>query len=395
MKRCEARIPAKEEAVETAGRRPVVREIRTITPSKRPEVKVKRRHPYNAETPLGLLRGSFLTPNDLFYVRSHGAVPHVDPGAYRLSICGMVDEPLTFSLEDLKSGFPRTEVVATLYCAGNRRRELMAVSSMPGKLPWDAGAAGNARWGGILLQNVLQAAGYRKKARHVAFEGLDTDMESGTGARYGGSIPVEKALMDDVLLTYEMNGEPLPPEHGFPLRAIVGGYVGARSVKWLSEVSVQETPSDNYYQAREYRLFPSGVTAETADLSGSEPLGELPLNAVICVPEEGDMLRTGATVLKGYALAGGARRPVRVEVSPNGGRTWVEATLSARGADGLAAWLFWEAEVELEAGPCQLLARASDNTAEIQPGRVEDVWNFQGYANNAWHRVEVRAGGRE
>ena len=365
----------------------------TTDPSpKHPGVMVRREQPFNVETPLELLRRDYVTPAELFYVRNHGSLPAVDPDTYRLTVTGLVERPLELSLERLKSEFSRVEMVATLYCAGNRRRELSAVRTMPGKVPWGAGAAGNAHWAGAPLREVLRSAGVREEARHVAFTGLDKDEESGTGTQYGGSIPVEKGTSAEVLLAYEMNGEPLAPEHGFPLRVVVGGYIGARNVKWLSGISLQRTPSDNHYQAHEYKLFPPHVTAETADFSRGEMLGEIPLNSIVCDPAEGAVLSAGPVLVRGYAIAGGARGMERVEVSGDGGNTWVEASLEEHG-DYAAAWCFWEASLDLTPGANQLVARATDSAGDTQPETVEEVWNFLGYANTAWHRVNVRVGG--
>ncbi|QIN84978.1 molybdopterin-dependent oxidoreductase [Rubrobacter tropicus] len=351
---------------------------------------VRKDHPHNAETPPDLLRASFVTPTDAFYVRNHGDVPEVDPGTYRLKVSGLVQRPLELSLGEIK-GLPKTEFASTLYCAGNRRSELMEKSPIPGKVAWETGAAGNARWGGTLLRDVLGEAGIKGGARHAAFTGLDRDVEAGTGELFGGSIPLGKATSDDVLLAYEMNGGPLAPEHGFPLRVVVGGYVGARSVKWLSEVRLQAGPSDNYYQAVEYKLFPPHVTAETADYSEGEMLGETPLNCVICAPQSGETLAQDAVGVRGYALTGGDRRVERVEVSADGGETWTEAALTEEG--GPATWLFWEATLKPGPGPCEIVARATDSGGETQPETVDEVWNFQGYANNARHKVSVRVGG--
>ena len=361
----------------------------TVRPfRKRRQMEVQNDHPYNTETPPVLLRESFITPTDSFYVRSHGDVPEVDPEGYRLRVSGLVERPLELSLEDLLQSFPKTETAATLYCAGNRRAGLAESRPIPGKVAWNVGAVGNARWGGVLLGDVLREAGVREATRHVAFAGLDRDEESGTGVSFGGSVPIERALAGGTLLVYEMNGEPLPPEHGYPLRALVGGYIGARSVKWLSEITLQTVPSDNYYQTVEYKLFPPHVTAETVDPSGGEMLGEIPLNAVICNPQKGETLPRGPVVLRGYAVAGGDRRVERVEVSADGGGSWVEAVLS--GEDGPATWRFWEVGAELGPGPREIVARATDSGGGTQPASVEEVWNFQGYANNAWHRVAIR-----
>lgn len=355
---------------------------------KHPDLTVRQKQPFNAETPPKLLRRSFVTPRELFYVRSHGSAPAVDHETYRLAISGLAERSLELSLEQIKREFPREEMVATLYCAGNRRRELMEVGSMPGKLPWGVGAAGNARWAGAPLRDVLQAAGIGEEARHVTFTGLDKDEESGTGTRYGGSIPIEIGMGGNALLAYEMNGEPLAPEHGFPLRVVVGGYIGARSVKWLSSITLQKDPSTNYYQAREYKLFPLHVRAETADFSKGQMLGEIPLNAVICSPAEGETLTAGSVLVQGYAIAGGERRVDRVEVSADGGLTWADASLTEDGGRP-ASWHFWEANLEFAPGRRQIVVRATDSAGGTQPEHVGEVWNFQGYANNAWHRSTV------
>jgi sulfite oxidase len=361
------------------------------TPSrKRPELVVHNDHPRNAETPPRLLRESFVTPTDSFYVRCHGGVPEVDPGRYRLTVSGLVDNPLRLSLEEIR-GLPKTESTSTLYCAGNRRAELTERRPIPGKVAWDIGATGTARWGGVLLRDVLGEADIREEARHAAFTGLDRDVESGTGAPFGGSVPIERAVADRVLLAYEMNGGPLAPEHGFPLRVVVGGYVGTRSVKWLSEITLQTQPSDNYYQAVEYKLFPPHVTAENVDYSRGEMLGEIPLNTVICVPQDGETVAQSTVCVQGYAVAGGDRGIGRVEVSTDGGRLWTVASLSEEG--GPETWRFWEATLELAPGPHEIVARAFDSEGGTQPASVDEVWNFLGYANNAWHRVEIEVGG--
>ena len=346
-------------------------------------------HPLNAETPPRLLRESFVTPADAFYVRCHGDVPEVDPRSYRLEVSGLVGRPLRLSLEEVR-GLPKTEVTATLYCAGNRRAELTEKEPIPGKVAWDVGAAGNARWGGVLLRDVLGLAGIGERAKHVAFTGLDRDVESSTGAPFGGSVPTERAVADRVLLAYEMNGRPLAPEHGFPLRAVVGGYVGTRSVKWLSEITLQARPSDNYYQAVEYRLFPPHVTAENADYSRGEMLGEIPLNCVILSPENGEAVVRGPVPVRGYAVAGGDLGIERVEVSADEGASWTAASLLEGGGPG--TWCFWAATLDLSPGPRRIVARAFDSDGGTQPASVGEVWNFQGYANNAWHGVGIEVG---
>jgi DMSO/TMAO reductase YedYZ molybdopterin-dependent catalytic subunit/glyoxylase-like metal-dependent hydrolase (beta-lactamase superfamily II)/rhodanese-related sulfurtransferase len=340
--------------------------------------------PLNAETPLELLSESELTPNELFFVRSHGPIPEVDPAAFRLTVRGLVGEPLTLSLEDLRQQFERLTLEAVLVCAGNRRSELAAIAPIPGQAPWGPGAAGNARWGGVPLRAVLQAAGLETGAGHVAFTGLDRCTEEGEVTPFGGSIPLTKALAPEVLLADEMNGKPLPPAHGYPLRVIVPGYIGARSVKWLTTITVQSQPSTNYFQARTYRLYPSAVRSESVPEQGFS-LGETPVNAVICEPGQDAVVNGPRVLARGYALTGGTREIERVEITLDRGATFTTARLLDQHHPG--AWRRWETELELDPGVHELAVRAWDSAASTQPESPEGLWNLKGYINNSWHRA--------
>lgn len=358
--------------------------------AKHPALIVREENPYNAGTPPELLRQAFVTPAELFFARNHAPMPQVDPARHRLTVTGMVKEPLQLSLDALRDDFSRVTITATLQCAGNRRQELMAIEPIAGEVPWGPEAIGNAIWTGVPLREVLLAAGIGSDTRHVAFLGLDQVEKKGRRFGFGGSIPLEKAMAPEVLLAYEMNGQPLPPRQGFPLRVVVPGYIGARSVKWLAEIILQAKPSDNYFQAHAYKLFPPQTQAETADWEHGLMLGELPVNAVICGPSEGETVPAGRVTVQGYAVSGG-RRIERVDVSTDGGETWVTADLADD--SGPWAWRFWEARLELAPGPCQFIARAWDSAANTQPEDPKKIWNFKGYMNNAWHRVKVRVSG--
>jgi sulfite oxidase len=355
---------------------------------KHPEIIIHAEQPLNAEPPMNLLREGFITPKELFYVRNHGSLPEIDPDNYRLTVSGLVEQTLELSLEQIKNEFPKDSVMVALSCAGNRREDLMKVIPIPGEIPWYGGAIGNAWWGGVPLREILQAAGVKEVARHVAFEGLD-EVEVGESPNFGGSIPLKKAVSPGVLLAYEMNDKPLAPEHGFPLRAVVGGYIGARSVKWLSEITLQEEPSSNYFQAKDYRVFPPYFREEPADFSKGLMLGEMPVNAAICRPMEDETLPAGSVLVHGYAITSGERSIERVDLSTDEGRTWVGADLLEKGKDHPWAWRFWEAELQLDPGQQQIVARALDSAANIQPDDAGSIWNFKGYMNNSWHRVQV------
>jgi sulfite oxidase len=344
--------------------------------------------PLNLGTLPEVVCQSFITPQECFFVRNHGSVPAIDPQSYRLSITGMVKTPTSYSLSELREAFPATTLVATVQCAGHRRDELASIEPIRGEIVWSAEAIGTAAWRGVLLRDILKAVGTEQEARHVAFTGLDEIDKGGKSFSFGGSIPIEKALDAEVLLAYEMNGEPLPPLHGFPLRVIVPGYIGARSVKWLANINLQAHPSTNYYQSHAYKLFPSHIRQENADWTTAEMLGPLPLNSVISRPRESEVLPAGPTLIQGYALTGEGCSIERVELSIDGGETWIDASLHLQ-TQHPWAWRFWEATINLPPDHYQLVVRAWDITGNTQPEDIRAVWNWKGYFNCAWHRVNI------
>ena len=274
--------------------------------------------------------------------------------------------------------------------AGLRRDELVTHRPVPGELLWGADAIGTGWWSGVSLQDVLMAAGVTDEARHVAFTGLDQVDRHDRRFGFGGSIPLDKALSPEVLLAFALNGEPLPPEHGLPLRAVVPGFIGARSVKWLGEIAVQATPSANYFQTEAYRVLREPDPINPRDVTAGEPLGAAQLNAVIVSPSTGATLLPGPVEVTGWAFGGDTARVARVDVSPDGGATWVRATLDDQVSPW--SWSFWRASVTLLSGSHTLVARAWDQAGNSQSAHLADVWNVKGYANTAWHRVTVGVG---
>ena len=352
-----------------------------------PDLIVHSQAPYNAEPTLSRLRASFITPQSKFYIRSHGEIPRLSEDEFRLSLQGRVARALELSLDDLRRQFPRREVVAVLQCAGNRRADLHQVRHVTGDR-WAGGAIGTAIWSGVALADVLHAVGAATDpGLHVAFEAHDQEPE---GQRFGVSIPMAKALCPDVLLAFQMNGETLTPEHGFPLRALVPGFAGVRSPKWLSGITVQDAASDNPVQQSDYKLLPPDVTPDTVDWSKGMTINEMPLNAAICDPPPDAELPTGPLAVRGYATASG-RRVARVDVSAEGGRHWMQATMEQR-PDLPWAWTFWQTTLDLPEGRYELVVRAWDSAGQTQPSMLEDVWNFKGYLSAAWHRVRIRVG---
>jgi sulfite oxidase len=327
-----------------------------------------------------------VTPTDHFFTRSHAATPAVNPDTYRLEIDGLVERPVGLSLDDL-AAFPTREVAATLVCAGLRREEYVALGPLPGELPWGPEAISTGRWRGISLAEVLRSVRVAPGARHVQFTGLDCVERQGRRFGFGGSIDLAKA--DDVVLASELNGAPLPPDHGFPLRAVVPGWIGARSVKWLGRITLAAEPSANYFQSKAYRSQRQVNPNDPRDVSAGTALGEAPLNAVVLEPLRDQTVRAGAVRLRGWAMGSGGRAVTSVEVSPNGGVDWIPAEITVAGERW--TWSLWEATLHVPRGRHVLAVRATDASGASMPPGVAETWNVKGYANNAWHRVTVQA----
>jgi sulfite oxidase len=326
---------------------------------------------------------------DTFYSRNHGPVPDGDPSTWRLRVDGLVDQVLDLSPADLQDRFPVRTEVATLQCAGNRRAGLIEVRDIPGEDPWGPAATSTAEWTGVGLADVLAAAGIRDDAAHVAFAAPDVSQLADPPQPYGGSVPAGKATSGEVLLAWSMNGERLPAVHGGPLRVVVPGYIGARSVKWVQRITAARTPSDNYFQATAYRLLPADADPASAGPGDGLSLGSVALNAEILAPDDGAELAAGPTEITGYAFAGDDRIVARVEVSLDGGATWVQADVD----EPLSAWSWqhWRTTMTLPTGPVRITTRAWDSTAATQPEFPAHVWNPKGYVNNSWAHVHVTA----
>ena len=353
---------------------------------KRWDVVVHEDEPFNAETGLAALAEGSLTATDAFYVRGHAAVPEIDLGVWRLRVDGVVERELELSLATLREALPEREVTATLQCAGNRRAGLVAIRAIPGEAPWGPGATGTATWTGVALADVLALAGPLREATHVGFVGADVCAEATPAQRFGGSIPLDKALRPEVLLAWAMNGEPLPLVHGAPLRVVVPGYIGARSVKWLERIEVRSSPWPGYFQHVVYRLVPE----DRAPGPGvGMALGLVALNSDVLSPADSATVAAGPLEVRGYAFAGGERHVARVDVSLNGGASWLQAELLED--LGRWAWRQWRITVELAPGEHEIVVRAWDSSAATQPEDEAALWNPKGYVNNARPRVRVRA----
>ena len=353
---------------------------------KRADLIVHEEKPFNAETAPAALAEGPVTATDAFYVRGHGPVPEIDPDRWRLHVHGLVERELDLSLTTLREAFREREEVATLQCAGNRRAGLMAIRDIANEAPWGAGATGTATWTGVALGDVLAVAGPLPQAEHVGFAGADVSEEAQPPQPFGGSIPIDKACRREVLLAWGMNGEPLPPIHGAPLRVIVPGYIGARSVKWLERIEVRSTPWVGYFQHVVYRLLPEDATPGPGK---GMPLGLVALNADVLSPADGETVAAGPVEVRGYAFAGGERHVARVDVSLDGGEHWSQAEL----LDDLGRWAWrqWRFTVHVGPGEHEIVVRAWDSSAATQPEDEAALWNPKGYVNNARPRVRITA----
>eukprot|EP00927_Polykrikos_kofoidii_P065494 TRINITY_DN61245_c0_g1_i1.p1 TRINITY_DN61245_c0_g1~~TRINITY_DN61245_c0_g1_i1.p1 ORF type:complete len:653 (+),score=104.92 TRINITY_DN61245_c0_g1_i1:90-2048(+) len=366
-------------------------------PERHPGLIFHNNKPCNAELPAAMMLDSWRTPNPVFFIRHHHPVPMIDGEKYRLIVEGKGSKPVYLTLEDLKHRFVKHKVTATLQCGGNRRSELDKVEKTSG-IPWGFGAMSTAEWGGVYLRDVLlHCAGISLEGveaigiKHVVFHGID-DMQA--------SIPIEKALSPygDVLLAFEMNGEELPCEHGFPVRVVVPGVVGVRNVKWVGRIEIStEEAMGTWQRGIAYKGFsPNVKSAATVDVEKVLSVQEMPVTSSIVYPRPGEKVTLDDVDVKGFAWSGGGRGIVRVDVSVDGGKTWITADLnegSEQNPTRAWAWTFFEVSVpvpETSRGKSfEIMCRATDSSYNAQPERPEPIWNLRGLNCNCWHRVEV------
>ena len=333
----------------------------------------------NHGMPLEALRYP-VTPVGMHYLLTHYDIPFVEAAGWRLAVGGLVERRLSLTLDEIRRR-PAAEVTVTMECAGNGRAHL---EPRPFSQPWLNEAVGTARWTGTPLRPILEEAGIRDSAVEVVFTGLDHGIEADQELAYARSLPVDAALGDEPLLAYEINGQPLPPQHGFPLRLVVPGWYGMTSVKWLAAITVVDRPFAGHQQVNAYRL-------RLDEDDEGVPLMRIPPRALMVppgIPDFPTRLRTvpvGPCLLEGRAWSGLA--PVEaVEVSSDGGRTWAHAELEP--AESPWAWRGWRFEWNAsEPGEHELRCRARDEAGNAQPD--EPLWNVGGYANNAVQRVPV------
>ncbi|CAO2040533.1 unnamed protein product [Urochloa humidicola] len=373
-------------------------------------VRLTGKHPFNSEPPIPrLMSHGFITPAPLHYVRNHGPVPKADWSTWTVEVTGLVKRPCKLTMEQLVTEFEAVELPVTLVCAGNRRKEQNMVRQTVG-FNWGPGAISTSVWRGARLRDVLRRCGVMGAAAgaaNVCFEGAE-DLPGGGGCKYGTSLRREVAMdpARDVILAYMQNGEPLAPDHGFPARVIVPGFIGGRMVKWLKRIIVASSESESYYHYRDNRVLPSHVDAELANAEAwwykpEYMINELNINSVITTPGHDEVLPINAVTtqrpytIKGYAYSGGGRKVTRVEVTLDGGETWQVCSLDhperPTKYGKYWCWCFWSVDVEVldVLGAKEIAVRAWDEAMNTQPEKL--IWNLMGMMNNCWFRVKINA----
>lgn len=371
-------------------------------------IRLTGKHPFNCEPPLcQLMKAGFVTPASLHYVRNHGYVPRGNFEDWTVEVSGFVKRPMKFTMRQLLDEFKPRELPVTLVCAGNRRKEQNMVKKTIG-FNWGAAGVSTSVWRGARLYDVLRRCGImskKKGARYVCFEGAE-DLPGGGGCKYATSVSVDIAMDEsrDLMLAYLQNGEFLQPDHGFPVRMIIPGFIGGRMVKWLKRIVVTSGESDNFYHFNDNRVLPSHVDADTANSEGwwQKPeyiINDLNINSVITTPCHEEILPINSATterpytLRGYAYSGGGRKVIRVEITFDGGETWKLCTVNRPEKPTKYnkhwCWCFWELDVELmELLPAKEIAvRAWDEAMNTQPKDL--TWNVMGMMNNCWFRVKL------
>ncbi|KAG8166683.1 hypothetical protein KVR01_002372 [Diaporthe batatas] len=343
--------------------------------------------PYNGEPPRDRLVENPITSNADFFVRNHGGVPEIDADRYTLEIGGFVKEPKRITLAELQNEdlFPRKTMTVSLQCSGTRRIE--QIRKYPGdgdeliNAPWGEGAIGTATWTGVSLKKVIKYCGGltpEAKAGHLEFFGADTYFKKKRVMNYRVSVPWRKVKANEVLLAWEMNGKPLPRIHGYPLRTVVCGYIGARSCKWLYRIDAISEPSLAPVQRKEYLYYTTQVGKQNSMYSNGFSIQDMPVSSAIMSPVEKDqIIHDGKIKLRGWAYSGGGRWPVRVEVSGDGGSIWYEVPYDKMSKKYYHAWRLWELEMPVDAeGWLEFCVRTWDNALNTQPTFTRSAWNW-------------------
>ncbi|KAL9096663.1 MAG: hypothetical protein Q9165_001151 [Trypethelium subeluteriae] len=373
-----------------------------VLKEKAPDMLHVLQFPYNGEPPRRRLVKDEVTSNADFFVRNHGGIPEIDAGSYFFDVDGLVKNPQRISLQELQdeSKFPRQSNTVTLQCSGTRRIE--QIHEYPGdgdeliNAPWSEGAIGNARWTGVSLKRVIKYCGgfkddFDPNDMHLEFYGADTYFKKGEVYNYVVSVPWRKVKLNEVLLAWEMNGEPLPRIHGFPLRTVVFGYIGARSTKWLYRIKAIKGPSRAPVQMKEYLYYTPQVGKHNVKYSNGFSIQDMPVSSAIMAPEDKDQIvHDGKIELRGWAYSGGGHWPIKVEVSGDGGNIWYQVPPDRLSKKYFHGWRTWSMEMPVDAeGWLDFCVRCWDNSLNTQPTFVRSAWNWDMHVTSSCHRIKI------
>ncbi|KAF8181541.1 Oxidoreductase, molybdopterin-binding domain-containing protein [Pholiota molesta] len=356
--------------------------------------------PYNGETRRYQLMEGKLTNNKYHFVRNHGGVPDIQEDAFELEIGGLVNKPTKISLKDLKdpAQFPQVEVTVTLQCSGTRRIE--QIQQYPGdgdeliNAPWGEGAIGTAVYRGVSLKKVLKKAcgGILPNCQHLEFLGAETYFKKNNVYNYAVSVPWRKVRQsDEVILAWEMNGEPLPKMHGAPLRVVVTGYIGARSCKWVYKINAIAEPSLGPVQAQEYLYYTPQIGKQNSKSSNGFSIQQMPVSSAIIFPEDKEVIiHSGKIALQGWAYSGGGNWVERVEVSPDGGHVWYAVAQEDMTEKHYHAWRLWKIDLPVDAeGWLEFCVRTWDSSNNTEPTFVRSAWNWDLHVTSSAHRIKI------
>lgn len=342
--------------------------------------------PVNAETPPELLDDA-ITPTDRHFIRNNGLLPdNMDASTWTLTVDGFVDTPLELSIADLRDQFEVVTMALALECGGNGR----AFFDPPAKgNQWTYGAIACSEWTGVRLKDVLEKAGVQPNVVYTAHYGADVHLSGDPEKRpLSRGLPIEKALTDNILIAFEMNGEALHPMNGAPLRLVVPGWPGSCSQKWLNRIELRDQVHDGAKMTGTSYKVPAYPVAPGQEIPDEdwEIIERMPVKSLVTFPANATDLSGSETEVRGHAWAGD-RSIDKVEISIDFGKTWMDASLDAPVNDG--AWQNWRATVSFpQAGYYEVWARATDSDGIMQPFAID--WNAKGYLNNTMHRVGVR-----
>jgi len=332
--------------------------------------------PCNAETPIELIAKYPITPSELWYIRNHHPVPEIDIDKYSLSINSTYFDDIKLNINDLKK-MKKTTLTTTIQCGGNRRGGYNNIDKTLGT-PWDIGAISTAKWTGVLLSDIIKNKNIEKykNIKHVQFESIDS---------LKASVPIEKAMKEEILIAYKMNDKEIPRDHGYPLRAIVPGYVGVRNVKWLTKIILSDEESDGPWQRSiAYKVLPLNIKdASKIDSSNISTMQEMPIQSAITNIEKDD----DKYIISGYAYTGSGDEIAKVEISNDNGITWNKTELNKELNKNQKhwAWTIWKIKMNISDNPC-FICRTFDVNGAKQPLNISDKWNLRGLNNNTLHK---------